>query len=191
MNKRALEEQVLLLCNLASQAKNLADHICRELAPEGDEELYNFITQVQCAELTDESEIKTTLFSICDKIDGIAFDDPGEEVFYPRIKIDDGGWNAEITQKVPGGELAAAVYPGDYGTKQIGLMYNICLDSGITPIDLALAEVKRGEIAEADGKPKDNRDIDLYCYSDPYSEDFTSKNTILYRDIEDAVTEGE
>lgn len=45
---------------------------------------------------------------------------------------------------------------------------------------LVMAEIKGEELANQ----KDNADIDLYLYGDPYSEDYTVKEKILYEDIE-------
>ena len=50
-------------------------------------------------------------------------------------------------------------------------------------IDLALAEVKSGELAEVANLKPDNKDIDLYVFSDPETEDYTDRYRIPYDKI--------
>ena len=45
------------------------------------------------------------------------------------------------------------------------------------------AEVKRGDLAECDGKPADNKDVDLYIWSDPQKEDYQQRYTLSYEDL--------
>lgn len=89
----------------------------------------------------------------------------------------------EIRLKVPGGTLIA--WADDTGEScQAGVMYQPDGDpQGEGEIDLFLAEVKGDELA---GK-KDNDDIDLYLYDDPYTEDYTRKKTIRREDFIKAI----
>ena len=90
----------------------------------------------------------------------------------------------EISNPLPnGGELVAYTGVSDYDTRQAGILY---YDKEGNPLDLALAEVRRGELAVSDGKDPDNEDIDLMVWGDIYSEDYTEKITFEKEKIEDA-----
>lgn len=94
---------------------------------------------------------------------------------------------AQITKPVRGGSLIAYTSVADAGTDQAGVMYKTedeCL------IDLCMAEVKGGELAEVSGLAPENKDPDLYVYGDVYQEDYTEKIHIPWTDINSA-THGE
>lgn len=83
-----------------------------------------------------------------------------------------------------GGRLVAYTSESDYDTRQAGIMF---YDTEGNPLDLALAEVKRGELAEVSGKDPDNEDIDLMVWGDAYSESYTEEITLPKSDIDDAL----
>lgn len=90
----------------------------------------------------------------------------------------------EISKSLPdGGKLVAYTGESDYDTPQAGIMY---YDKEGNPLGLALAEVRRGELAVIDGKDPDNEDIDLIVWGDIYSDDYTEKITFTKDKIEDA-----
>ena len=90
----------------------------------------------------------------------------------------------EIVIKCNGGTLKA--YVNDDGcAKQAGVCY--IPDGDTVEIDICLAEVKGPELA----KTPDNKDIDVYLYADPYSEDWTSSVKIKHEEIMDALNDGE
>lgn len=90
----------------------------------------------------------------------------------------------EVSLPVNGGEFVVGIFDVDEAQQAyIDYKYND------TVIDLALAEVKTGEYAETAGLPADNKDIDLYLYSDPHSEEYQRHVRIAYNDVAEALAE--
>lgn len=95
--------------------------------------------------------------------------------------------NAEATIRLPdGGSLCAYTNETDEEVRRVGILYRGKDGYGI---DLALAEVKRGEIASAVGLKKDNDDIDVYLWADPSTDNFTLNCHISHDDIIKAIKE--
>lgn len=88
----------------------------------------------------------------------------------------------EIKLKVNGGTLVAWVQECGKETSQAGICY--IPDDDTCEIDLCCAEVKGDGLA---GKP-DNKDIDVYLWGDPYTEDYTEKVSIANKDIMEALS---
>lgn len=81
--------------------------------------------------------------------------------------------------------LVAYTSQSDLGTMQVGTM----LYEEDFPIDLSLVEIKKGDLAVANGLSEDNMDIDLMVWGDPDSEDYTTKQHIKHSDIERVIYE--
>lgn len=111
------------------------------------------------AELVYESDLPKPL------PEGVTFENNG---YYPSLRI-----------KVPGGHLVA--YVGNGETQQAGVMYIPDMPDGTMgpEVDLLMAEVKSDELA---GR-KNNKDIDLYMWADPYDEDYTDRAVILREEV--------
>jgi hypothetical protein len=104
-------------------------------------------------------------------------DDDINAVSVPEVKVI-GNAYVEISVPVNGGKLIAGVCDIDEaGQAYINYQYERSI------IDLALAEVKSGELAETAGLPTDNKDIDLYLYSDANSEEYQEHVRMKYQDI--------
>ena len=54
-------------------------------------------------------------------------------------------------------------------------------------IDIAYAEIKKGEIAKAFSLPKNNKNIEVYMFDDPSTESATIAKTINYTEIQNAL----
>lgn len=85
-----------------------------------------------------------------------------------------------------GGRMTAYISTSDDNTIQTGCIY---YDADNFPMDLCMAEVKKGDLAEVKGLPRDNKDIDLYLWTNPYSEDYTEVRTVSYKDMVKALSE--
>lgn len=110
---------------------------------------------------------------------GFMFDNcvEGNENSAPQITIDPNG-NVTVKQSVDGGTLVTAICcPDKDGTEQAVLMFE---NGDGDAFDLAMAEQKRGELAKFDDKDADNKDIDLYVWSDPSTEDYQYKFPLSY-----------
>jgi len=138
--------------------------------------LFDVLDEIQAYELTDLDEAMERLDDAC------AFtacsEDEEDTLQAPELLLGD---DLSVVVRVPvnGGKLVLANGESDYGTKQIGLMYE--KDGDL--IDLALAEVKSGELAEIANQEPDNKDIDLYVFANPETEDYTNRYHIPYDKI--------
>lgn len=102
----------------------------------------------------------------------------GDEAPKPTVDVEYGLYPT-INIPVDGGALEVYMSQSDFGTYQAGIIYK-CQDS---IFDLALAEVKRGELARIKGLPEDNKDISLFVYGNPAQEDYTDCIQISYDEI--------
>ena len=84
------------------------------------------------------------------------------------------------------GKLVAYTGISDDDTRQVGIMH---YTNDGSPIDLALAEVKKGSLAEVHGYDANNEDIDLMIWADPYTEDYTERIRIKQEDIRHALND--
>lgn len=171
MTKETIREQLALAMNLAALTKQVCEKIENELAETADDVLFDVTNGIQSYELTDVDEAMKILddawcFVVCDE-------NKDEKLVVPKLELDEA---LNLTVKVPvnGGNLVIANTEYSNDTKQICLLYE---KDGYL-IDLAFAEVKAGELAEPD-----NKDIDLYVYTDPETEEYTKHYRIPYDKI--------
>ena len=109
----------------------------------------------------------------------------GEEVNLPSLKVQYMGQITELTCPVGDGKLAATLSAIGTCDNSVQSWASYYAPNG-APIDLALAEVKKGELAECSGLPEDNQDIDLYIWRNPFTDDYTDKIQISHKDIVEA-----
>lgn len=108
-----------------------------------------------------------------------------DEIIVPELKFDIATMSMTVNVKVNDNDyLTVSNSTADFNTQQMSIGY-VHGDSN-TMIDIALAEIKKGELAEVHNLASDNKDIDLYVYDDPYNEDFTIHKQIEYSEIESA-----
>ena len=176
MTKETIREHLKLAMNLAELTRQVCEKLESELAETSEDVLFDVLDEIQAYELTDLDEAMERLddacaFTACNEDEEDTLQAP--ELFF--------GNDLSVVVRVPanGGNLVLANGESDYGTKQIGLMY----EKDVDMIDLALAEVKSGELAEVANLKPDNKDIDLYVFSDPETEDYTDRYRIPYDKI--------
>ena len=176
MTKETIREHLKLAMNLAELTRQVCEKLESELAETSEDVLFDVLDEIQAYELTDLDEAMERLDDAC------AFtacnEDEEDTLQVPELFF---GNDLSVVVRVPanGGNLVLANGESDYETKQIGLMYEKDGDM----IDLALAEVKSGELAEVANLKPDNKDIDLYVFSDPETEDYTDRYRIPYDKI--------
>ena len=176
MTKEAIKEHLKLAMNLAELTRQVCEKLESELAETSEDVLFDVLNEIQSYELTDLDEAMERLDDAC------AFtacnEDEEDTLKAPELLLDD---DLSVVVRVPanGGNLVLANGESDYGTKQVSIMYE--KDGDL--IDLALAEVKSGELAEVANLKPDNKDIDLYVFSDPETEDYTDRYRIPYDKI--------
>lgn len=176
MTKEAIREHLKLAMNLAELTRQVCEKLESELAETSGDVLFDVLDEIQAYELTDLDEAMERLDDAC------AFtacsEDEEDTLQAPELLLGD---DLSVVVRVPvnGGKLVLANGESDYGTKQIGLMYE--KDGDL--IDLALAEVKSGELAEIANQEPDNKDIDPYVFANPETEDYTNRYHIPYDKI--------
>lgn len=188
MTRQQLEAKIRLLENLANIANSIEEDILDDLEEVRDnsDDLDGFeyiLKHFRTGNLT-----RQTLLEELDPY--ISKLENGKQVDTPTIMVDllDSDSVADIQVTVPlkdGGELEMSATDIDgSGTRQVFINYK---DEEKNLIDLCGVEIKKGELAKANGLQEDNKDIDIYTYGDPYSEDYTDKTTIANEDIEKAL----
>lgn len=176
MTKNKIKADLQIAVNLAKLTKMYCDKLRDNLAPSTDNDISELISKIQSCESTDIDELMTELEE--KYFEDAHITEDGPSLCIPEVSIDD-IMNLEIKVPVRGGYLVAANGSSDFGTEQVCLMY----EKDGYQIDLALAEVKSGELAETVGMPADNKDVELYVFADTHTEDYTQKNVIKYDDI--------
>lgn len=176
MTKETIREHLKLAMNLVELTRQVCEKLESELAETSEDVLFDVLNEIQAYKLTNLDEAMKRLddalvFAACNENEENTLQAP--ELFL--------GDDLSVVVRIPanGGNLILANGESDYGTKQIGLMYEKDGDM----IDLALAEVKSGELAEVANPKPDNKDIDLYVFADPETEDYTDRYRIPYDKI--------
>ncbi len=174
MTKEGICARVNIIADLAVQIRLLKEKITD--AATCDDSLFDALDRLANGEETANE------FWVENKecFDGLKDGTPIEAC--PIISVDPDTLSVEVIQPVEGGALIAATASPDDISPQASLMYSI--EEG-DKIDLAMAEVKRWYYAEADNKSPNNKDIDLYVYSDIHEEGYQSKYTFNQEEIVD------
>lgn len=69
---------------------------------------------------------------------------------------------------------------------QCGIGFDVD-NSGYIDADLFLAETKQTDEDDKIDPQKNNKDIDMYIYADPYTENYTDQRQIPYADLKEAL----
>lgn len=176
MTKGQMKRMLSMYENLQEEAEKIKSRIIKEIA------LQQFGTDDEENLSLAEKEIKE--HGISEKIEKLNFPEDNEKVNLPRLVLLKGGFgfNPEIRVKSNGGELVAGVETSeDYEQIWLG-----CTLRDGEYIDLALAEVKKGELAESMGYNEKDGVVDVYIYSDTDTDDYTSWFSVNPRELYDA-----
>lgn len=156
MTKNALRAKIQMTVNLAALTKSLCDDICNMLTTSPDDDIYAITDNIQSCERTDVDGIMNQLES-----DGYLADahitEDGPVVAVPEITL---GSPQTISLKIPVGNnssLIAGTCVADCNTPQAFIDYELN-DCGI---NIALAEIKKDELAKAHNLPANNK-ISMY-----------------------------
>ena len=179
--KNSIKAKLALAINLAEQCHKLTNEVTEALTQSDDDDLYTTMDAIVNLEQTNVDELMKELEDKGYFKDAHITED-GEELPVAAIDVTN-PYNISVKIPVDNNFLIAAVTAADDNI-QASIMH----ETDGYEIDIAMAEVKRGEIATMDKKPADNKDIDLYSYTDPYSEDYQRKDTIKFDDIKKALS---
>lgn len=184
MTKNYIEAQLRLIHNLAEQAVDVSHDLFYELTTETTDQdaMIDQLNRLNGGEVEGIDEF------IRDFINEYAPKNmpEGEPVQGTTIRVTSPKC-IELRAPTGKGELLSYVYPSDGETMCCGVSY--FEKTTESEIDLCVAEVKKGVLAETNGKPADNEDIDIYVYGSPYCEDWSDMKTVKYTEIVDALSE--
>lgn len=177
-----LKAQVELYRNLVECAKQVREKISSSLAPESD----GFLDREPDADIDDIIKgLKNT---------GTEFEDDGEDYTYPSFNFRYGDFNsADLNFPVPGGRFELATALSDYGTRQASICYRPLNpeDHGYDGLfDICTAEVRRGELADIRGMSEDNKNVSVYVWADPETNDYTHEFTLKHSQMLDICNDG-
>lgn len=182
MTKQRVKATLELAVNMAQQTKKLLDTLQTDIMQQPDAFIPAYMSKIQNCEKTDANKMMEDL-EVFGYLKGM---EEGEKLTCPQVSVNPNiPTDIEVSIPIKDSErLTAYVHESDFGTLQAGTVY---YDKDNSPLDLSLAEIKKGELAENSGLDKDNQDIDLMVWSDPHNEDYTNSYRISHDDIENAL----
>ena len=133
----------------------------------------------------DMTNVLDNIMDRLDKANALYNIPDGEEVNLPSLKVQYMGQIIEATCPVGDGKLAATLSAIGTCDNSVQSWASYYAPNGAS-VDLALAEVKKGELTECSGLSEDNQDIDLYIWRNPFTDDYTDKIQISHKDIVEA-----
>lgn len=191
MTKSEISERLAQIAAFHRETRRLADELLERMESEGTltDVAARIISQHAVGLSAGHGNLPDTAGTVeaLEKIGFMENREEGECAVRPFIKTAQGGAIVTAVIKAQGGFPNAYVCSSDCQTAQACTAYAGALDD--PGIELTLAEVKAGELAISDGKPEDNRDVDLYIYGDPHDEDFTERLTLRAEDIDEVLAE--
>ncbi len=179
MTKNEIKARLNLIFSLRNAAFQVGKEIVNSLENDNSDGLYDIMNEV-FEGIYDSPEAVIGELKDCGYLNSVTEEGPEQEVPDFDIRFP---YYYSITSPCNGGKMEAYVNEADFNTRQTGVMWkgkDVDLD-----LDLCCCEVKQGDLA----KKPDNKDIDIYVYGDPYTEDWTENVTIKYEDIENVLKE--
>lgn len=192
--KKMVYAKMRMLQEISQQLKYLEEDILQQIHTDSNAVFGNVTKELQALVAGDR-----TLDEAFRNMDScFAFDnmEEGEDVILPSIKIRHGGDMIDVSLATKYGDSVDATicYADNYEAGSVQASIGYTINKGKTnelPIDLALAEVKRGELAKVNELPRDNKDIDIYLWTDPYTNEYTNMYRIKHTDVLEALKECE
>ena len=183
--KKQAKAWAKLMRNLSEEAFEIGEKLCKEITPERYDERYATLYEKlqkakECYQMFDEFLVRNKL------IEESALKE-GDECFSTKVKVT-GVNTVELSQPLKNGSLNVYTGVADYGTPNAGIVYE---SKKGTLLDIAYVEQKKGELAKDKKDPENNEDLDVYIFSNPYTEDYTQKFALSGDDIKDALKEEE
>ncbi|MBO5435935.1 hypothetical protein J6A31_09085 [bacterium] len=188
--KQHIYAQLKTLENLTQLCTNLKNNIKEIITLSDDDdfaEIINAFGSEVCSKLLNIDEPASAENLMSYLTDNQHFEQAkikdGPEITVPKLEL-----NTNLlwfTIKVPtdNGHLIVYNCESDFGTKQIGMDYSVENETDELTVQIATAEIKKGELAEVSHLSSDNKDVDVYTYSNVFDEDYTDKFTIKHNDV--------
>lgn len=180
-----MKAKIQLMMSFAQATAKIKELIVNSFAESIDDGIFNLLDAIQVCE---ESNIDNIMSKIEDYLQDAKLME-GQPVAVPYVSCGDYIYSMEAGVQYPNGErLAAYVSESDLETFQAGSIFYATDNS---PIDLTMAEIKKGELAKVHKLPEDNKDIDVYVWSDVNTEDYTKRFSLNHADILQALEENQ
>lgn len=162
MTQNKIKAKLKLLASLASSAAILEREIKADIKTEKSQKVSSIVIRdVREGKNKNVDEVMNLL----EELGNLSHLPKGEPVAAPFVDLIFAD-NIEVGVRYPeGDEFLAALGAADYGTYQMSLSYDAVNDKGDdVVVDLAFAEIKKGELAKAAGLSENNRDVDVYVH---------------------------
>ena len=108
----------------------------------------------------------------------------GTPMLVPTVELNTNNLYFTIKTDIGTSKLIMSNGSADGESPQMSIGY---LDDENNLFDLALVEIKRGDLATIDALPTDNMDIDIYMYGSACTEDYTNHARLKYADIKNCI----
>lgn len=175
--KNGLRAKLQLMVSFAEATAKLKGQIINSFTGSTDDNIFDLLDKIQNCETTDMSEIMNSL----EKYFQSANIKEGQLISIPYVNYGDCMYSIEVGVQYPNGEaLTSYVAESDSGTFQTGSVF---YTTDETPLDLTMAEIKKGDLAKVYDLSEDNQDIDLFVWSDVSTEDSTHSFRLKHADI--------
>lgn len=183
MTKNEIKAKLQLAINFAELCNICCENIASNLTSNDADELYTLLDCIKCGEETDVNQIMKRLEGKC--FDDAHITETGDVITVPKIVMGNSN-DIEIRLPVSGiGYITATSGSSDGISPQMSIGVEYEVNDDICELaDLALVEVKKGELAKAEGLNPNNTDIDIYTYADICTDDYTHHDRIRMSDIE-------
>jgi len=166
--RNSIMAKLAFMVSLAAATENMRTQVEKAFADSADDNLISLLDQIE-AHTVDIVDVKR-------EIENYFTDEAVEEgdpVPVPYVHVSEFLYPFEAGVRYPSGEkLTAFVSESDDRTYQTGSVF---YTSDKTVIDLAMSEIKKGELALNENLSEDNMDIDIYIWGNPFSEDYSQR----------------
>ena len=181
--RNSVRAKLQLMVSFAKAIATLKELIVNSFEDSVDGRLFELLEKIQSYEITNVDNIMAELGTYF-KVSNVC---EGNPLAVPYLELRSSIYPIETGIQYPNGErLATFIAEGESETFQAG---SIFYTADETLVDLAMAEIKRGDIAGAYQLPKDNKDIDIYVWSNVNKEDYIHTFHIQHDDILKAIEE--
>lgn len=188
--KKMVYAKMQLLQEVSRQLKDLEEWILQGIHRDGSAVLGNAMKELRALEAgtrtLDEAFQNLESWSVFGDME------EGADVSLPSVEIRYGGEILVVRLATKDGNVIdATVCHADNpeeGTVQANISYTENKGkANELLIDLATVEIKKGKLAKSNKLPENNKDIDIYLWTDPFTEEFTNRFRMKHSDILEAL----
>lgn len=172
MTQNKVKALLRIMDNLNSVVSNIKSELIESLTPNNEDDLIPLLNDPNLSGDDVFAYLKENAYFKNAHIE------KGGNVSIPELELDTAAMSMRINLHIDDIVLSAYNSCADYGSEQISICCN--KNHSAYDFDVALAEIKRGELATVHNMPADNKNIDLYVFCNPEQEDYTYKTQMEY-----------